>query len=434
MATTKIWAVKADLKYTLSYAGNPVKTEIKRVVDYVSGEGKTIKEKLCTGINCDIETAYQDMLFVKEQFGKTGGILAHHAEQSFAPGEITPEKAHEVGVKFAEEMWGDRFQVLVTTHLDKAHIHNHFVINSVSFVDGKKYNGCKATYRKIRELSDKYCRQEGLSVVKDTAQEKQVSFAGGNGKFNLRAYIKNDIDIAITRSRSMEEFYANMRQMGYSIKLGKHIAVSPKGKDGYIRLKSIKDPDYLPDGIRRRIAENYSKNYGVLVKPKRLHRKCKRPKRKLSGYIALYYKYLLLLGKVPNRRRPKRKPYNIAKQAGYLDKISGEVRLIGKYKLNTDSDLKALRENLGDDLDNLFLKRESLRKEARRVISQERKEGIRLEISKTTKEMGDIRKELRTCSNIEIRNRNLRGKEYNKMYQKGEKENEHGRRDRRSAR
>ena len=124
MATTKIWAVKANLQYTLSYASNPDKTEMEKVLDYLTGEGKTIKENLCTGINCDIETAYQDMMFVKEQFGKTGGILAHHAEQSFKPGEITPEKAHKIGVKFADEMWGDRFQVIVTTHLDKAHIHN----------------------------------------------------------------------------------------------------------------------------------------------------------------------------------------------------------------------------------------------------------------------------------------------------------------------
>ena len=434
MATTKIWAVKADLKYTLSYAGNPVKTEIERVVDYVSGKNKTVKDNLCTGINCDIETVYQDMLFVKEQFGKTGGILAHHAEQSFAPSEITPEKAHEVGVKFAEEMWGDRFQVLVTTHLDKAHIHNHFVINSVSFVDGKKYNGCNATYRKIRELSDKYCRQEGLSVVKDVDQGKHVYFSGGNGKFNLRAYIKNDIDLAITKSSSMEGFYANLRQMGYSIKFGKHIAVSPKGKDGYIRPKSFNDEDYTIEGIRRRIAENYAENYGVIKSKKRVRCCCKRPKKKLTGYIALYYKYLFLLGKVPNRRKPMRIPYNIAKQAGYLDKISGEVRLIGKYKLKNDSDLKALQEKLSDDLDDLFLKRESLRKEARRVIPQERKEDIRLEISKITREMGDIRKELRTCSSIEIRNRNLRGKEDKRTYQKGVKENEHGRRDRRSAR
>lgn len=434
MATTKIWAVKADLKYTLSYAGNPVKTEIERVVDYVSGEGKTIKEKLCTGINCEPDTAYQDMMFVKEQFGKTAGIIAHHAEQSFAPGEITPEKAHEVGVKFAEEMWGDRFQVLVTTHLDKAHIHNHFVINSVSFIDGKKYNGCKATYRKIRELSDKYCRQEGLSVIKDADQGKQAYFAGGNGKFNLRAYIKNDIDLAITRSRSMEEFYANLRKMGYSIKFGKHIAVSPKGKDGYIRLKSLKDPDYQPDGVRRRIAENYAENYGVIKSPKRIRCSCKRPKKKLTGYIALYYKYLFLLGKVPNRRRPKRIPYSIAKQAGYLDKISYEVRLIGKYKLNTDSDLKALQEKLGDDLDSLSLKRESLRKEARRVIPQEQKEDTKLEISKITREMGDIRKELRTCSSIEIRNRNMRVRENIETHEKGERIIEHGRRDRRSDR
>lgn len=433
MATTKIWAVKANLQYTLSYASNPDKTEMEKVLDYLTGEGKTIKENLCTGINCDIETAYQDMMFVKEQFGKTGGILAHHAEQSFKPGEITPEKAHKIGVKFADEMWGDRFQVIVTTHLDKAHIHNHFVINSVSFVDGRKYNGCKATYRNIRELSDKYCRQEGLSIIKDVDQGKQRYMAESSGKFNLRTYIKNDIDIAILRSRSMEEFYASMRKMGYSLKFGKHFAVSPAGKDGYIRLRSIKDDDYTLEGIRQRIAENYSRNYGVLVKSEKTRKKCKRPKRKLIGYMALYYRYLFLLGKIPNRKRPKRIPYRIAKQAAHLDKISREVRLIGKYNLINGSDLKALQTKLENNLDEHYLKRETLRKEIRRKIPEKQKVAIRLEITSFTEKMREIRAEIRICGGIEIRSKTKvdRDKE---VKRKGERINEHGRRDRRSDR
>ena len=433
MATTKIWAVKANLQYTLSYESNTYKTEMEKVLDYLTGEGKTIKENLCTGINCDIETAYQDMMFVKEQFGKTGGILAHHAEQSFKPGEITPEKAHKIGVKFADEMWGDRFQVIVTTHLDKAHIHNHFVINSVSFVDGRKYNGCKATYRNIRELSDKYCRQEGLSIIKDVDQGKQRYMAESSGKFNLRTYIKNDIDIAILRSRSMEEFYASMRKMGYSLKFGKHFAVSPAGKDGYIRLRSIKDDDYTLEGIRQRIAENYSRNYGVLVKSEKTRKKCKRPKRKLIGYMALHYRYLFLLGKIPNRKRPKRIPYRIAKQAAHLDKISREVRLIGKYNLINGSDLKALQTKLENNLDEHYLKRETLRKEIRRKIPEKQKVAIRLEITSLTEKMREIRAEIRICGGIEIRSKTKvdRDKE---VQRKGERINEHGRRDRRSDR
>lgn len=433
MATTKIWAVKANLQYTLSYASNPDKTEMEKVLDYLTGEGKTIKENLCTGINCDIETAYQDMMFVKEQFGKTGGILAHHAEQSFKPGEITPEKAHKIGVKFADEMWGDRFQVIVTTHLDKAHIHNHFVINSVSFVDGRKYNGCKATYRNIRELSDKYCRQEGLSIIKDVDQGKQRYMAESSGKFNLRTYIKNDIDIAILRSRSMEEFYASMRKMGYSLKFGKHFAVSPAGKDGYIRLRSIKDDDYTLEGIRQRIAENYSRNYGVLVKSEKTRKKCKRPKRKLTGYMALYYRYLFLLGKIPGKKRPKRIPYRVAKQVAHLDKISREVRLIGKYNLINGSDLKALQTKLENNLDEHYLKRETLRKEIRRKIPEKQKVAIRLEITSLTEKMREIRAEIRICGGIEIRSKTKvdRDKE---VKRKGERINEHGRRDRRSDR
>lgn len=431
MATTKIWAVKANLQYTLSYASNSAKTEVERVIDYVLGGKKTVKENLCTGINCDVNTAYEDMQFVKEQFGKRGGILAHHAEQSFAYGEILPEKAHEIGVNFAQEMWGDRFQVLVTTHLDKKHIHNHFVINSVSFVDGKKYNGCRATYKKMRELSDRLCGEEGLSVIKEDLQESGAYYLGKNGRFNLRNYLKNDIDIAISNALSMEDFYCNLRNMGYSLKFGKHFAISPAGKKEYIRLKSFKDDDYTLDGIRKRIAENYNRNYGQLVKPKPIYKKCKRPKQKLTGYMALYYRYLFMLGKVNNKRKPKRIPYKIARQAASLKKISAEVKIIGKYGLKNSDNLKALEGKLNHELEDLGEKRELLRKKVRRMIPEEQKDNLKLEITSLTEKMNNIRKEIRICNGIEIRSKTeiSRENKTKEIDKRGAKINEHGRRD-----
>lgn len=404
MATTKIWAVKNELKYSIDYVENLEKTTLKSTIDYVNNSEKISYRQLCTGINCSIDTAYEEMNRVKVQFGKTDDILAHHAEQSFSPGEITPEKAHEIGVRFAKEMWGDRFQVIVATHVDKAHIHNHFIINSVSFSDGKKYNGCKATYRKIRELSDKYCRDNGLSIVnlpKDEAVSIASVYARKKGYFNLREYIKRDIDIAISKSITMEEFYKNLRYMGYSIKFGKYIGVSPPGKDGYIRLRSIKDEDYLPEGIRRRIAENYSRNYGIPItlNKKKVFR-CKKPYKKLSGYQALYYRYLFLLGKIPNKRYPKRIPYSIAKEVRNLNKISQEVRFIGKYNLQNSNDLRKIETELMLEFESLNKQRDELRKAIRRVSPEQTKLETRNQIKNLTEEIGKIRSELKLCEGI----------------------------------
>lgn len=117
------------------------------------------------GINTVPETAEKSMMAVKQRYAKDGGTMAYHVIQSFAPGEVTPETAHEIGIKLAERMWGDRFEVVVSTHLDHEHIHNHFVFNSVSFVDGKKYNDNIKNLYKLREVSDELCREYKLSVV-----------------------------------------------------------------------------------------------------------------------------------------------------------------------------------------------------------------------------------------------------------------------------
>lgn len=154
MAATAIWKVKGNLGQVVNYAANPDKTTfspadlqgLRDVMNYATQDYKTEEQRYVSGVNCIPEIARGEMMAVKRQFGKEDGIIAFHGYQSFAPGEVTPEQAHEIGVKLARKLWGDRFQVIVATHLDKKHIHNHFVLNSVSFVDGKKYNDCKATY------------------------------------------------------------------------------------------------------------------------------------------------------------------------------------------------------------------------------------------------------------------------------------------------
>ena len=174
MATTAIWNVKGWLGQVTIYVQNPEKTQnpkyfenrkynqdeiqgLSDVIDYATSDKKVRRKYHITdeinsmpfftsSINCSTITARDEMLAVKERFGKKGGNVAYHGYQSFKPGECTPETAHEIGVKMANELWGERFQVIVATHTDQEHTHNHFVINSVSFLDGKKYNDCKDSY------------------------------------------------------------------------------------------------------------------------------------------------------------------------------------------------------------------------------------------------------------------------------------------------
>ena len=189
MATTSIWRVKGWLGKVVIYAENPEKTanpkfyadrelteqdgqQLSDVIRYAVNSEKTQEtgsedgaplHRFVSGINCSPATARDEMLAVKKRFGKEDGTVAYHGYQSFAPGEATPELAHEIGVKLATRLWGDRYQVIVATHLDKEnHLHNHFVLNTVSFADGIKYHRTRKDYHEMQAVSDALCREYGL--------------------------------------------------------------------------------------------------------------------------------------------------------------------------------------------------------------------------------------------------------------------------------
>ena len=175
MAVTKIWRVRGNAGRVIDYASNPEKTiatlpeeelaEIADVLEYADDEVKTEHHHYTTGINCDKDSAKEEFSLTKRQFGKQGGIVAIHGYQSFEEENLTPDEAHAIGVALAKELWGDRFQVIVATHLNTDHVHNHFVINSVSFKDGKRFHMCTARYVEMKEASDRLCREHKLSVI-----------------------------------------------------------------------------------------------------------------------------------------------------------------------------------------------------------------------------------------------------------------------------
>ena len=173
MATTSLWHIEGRLKDLIDYVENPEKTKAKtpelqdlyNVFSYAQRPEATQKGEYVTALNCLKETALRQMILTKKRYGKTGGYIAWHGYQSFKPEEATPQLAHEISVKLAKEMWGNRFEIIVTTHLDKEHIHCRFCFNSVSFRDGGKYNYSQAERKRMIEISDHLCREYGLSVI-----------------------------------------------------------------------------------------------------------------------------------------------------------------------------------------------------------------------------------------------------------------------------
>ena len=233
IATTGIWKIEKRLDNVIDYTTNIEKTinsdygkdsyyDLHNVIDYVEADYKTEKQFYVSGLNCNPKTALEEMTITKEQYGKTGGILGFHAFQSFAEGEVTPEQCHAIGVRLAEEMWGDRFEVVVSTHLNTNHYHNHFVINSVSFKDGKRYYDKRETYAELRRLSDSLCEEYGLSVLKEKpCRNSRINFANyqkdNNNKVNYYSIAKNDLDRAIGMATSYYDFEDLMKAMDYEL-------------------------------------------------------------------------------------------------------------------------------------------------------------------------------------------------------------------------
>lgn len=227
MAITKIWKFKSRLDQLIEYAINGEKTEQKL---YVSG------------INCIPDTAFYEMKNVKKQFFKTGGIECFHGIQSFVKDEVTPEQAHEIGVKLVNELWGEKFQVIVSTHLNTDNIHNHFVINSVSFLDGKRFCNTKRDYALMRKTSDRLCKEYGLSVLKQ--EEKYNKYATSN---LYKELMRDSIDYAIASSKDYDEFIQILKDLDYII----------SDKNNSISIR--REPYKRNTKIEKQFGKNYSK-------------------------------------------------------------------------------------------------------------------------------------------------------------------------------
>lgn len=270
MATTSIWKVDTRLDQVIKYTTNPDKTskasyqELHNVIEYVNNSYKTEEQLYVSTLNCSEETIYQDMIQTKKRFRKENGILAFHGFQSFVEGEVTPEIAHEIGVKLANELWGDRFEVIISTHINTKHIHNHFVINSVSFKDGKKYYNNRHTYALMRETSDRLCEEYKLSVLEEKPCGKynidyRKYYKEEVKKDNQRVVAKEDIDYAIEQAFSYKDFLSILNKMGYTVenRYGK-LSIRKEPFKRNIRIERAFGEEYTINNIQKRIYETDS--------------------------------------------------------------------------------------------------------------------------------------------------------------------------------
>lgn len=410
MATTAIWSVKGSLGRVVNYAANPDKTTytpedmqgLRDVMDYATQDYKTEEQRYVDGINCAPEIAREQMRMVKRQFGKEGGIVAFHGYQSFAPGEVTPEQAHEIGMELARRLWGDRFQVIVATHLDREHLHNHFVLNSVSFKDGKKYNDCKATYALMRRTSDELCREHGLSVIEQPEQGRTMSYdtweAEQKGKPTWYSQIRRDVDACIARSFLFEHFLDNLKKQGYQVKVGKYLAVRPPGKERFVRLKTLGD-DYTEDAIRQRIRERERKGqYSPPPPTPKRHYRVRGKPQKLTGFRALCYHYLYLLGKLRKPTASPRKSRYTMDEIIKFDRYVEQFKLLAKYRIDTDDQLHTLVEAIQSQIDALTDQRKELYKVRSKAPN---KDDLSPAIASINQSIASLRRELRICANIE---------------------------------
>lgn len=411
MGYTKIFAIRQRLDKTVAYAANEEKTRLDKLVDYAADPEKTEMRLYESCINCkNVGSAYEEMMSTKEKWGKKDGVQGYHIIQSFKPGEVTPEQAHAIGMEFAQKMFGDRYEVVVATHLNRHHLHNHIVINSVSFVDGKKYHSNrKSYYHELRETSNEICREHGLSVIKPKAKGKQYPEweAEQKGTGTLRSAIREDIDAAIRYSYTMEDFWTLLQKQGYRIKRSEQrkyiVLLSPGAKRG-VRLTSL-GKGYGEEEIAARIRRQRDKGPPVkpLVKPPRRIRMRGStkyiPKKKVKGFMALYFKYLYLLrgAQQPRVRRPS---YIMREELIRLKRYQQQFRYIQSNHIETAGDLTGRAEQIEQELLRLENERRPLYG-LRKNGKEEELEEINKKIAQFNAAMKKLRLERNLCKRIQ---------------------------------
>ena len=355
------------------------------------------------------DTAFYEMKNVKKQFFKTGGIECFHAVQSFAEKEVTPEQAHEIGLKLAEELWGDKFQVVVSTHLNTDNIHNHFVLNSVSFLDGKRFCNTKKDYATMRKISDRLCEDYGLSVLKQ--DDKYNKYATST---LYKELMKDSINYAIENAKDYNEFIKILQDLDYIV-TDKNNTLSIR-REPYKRNTRIERQfgnKYSKENIYKRILGTqplfpYTPNpQSLLNRTFQKYNNIKefhfQNKNSIIGLIFHYEKSFGINVESVSKSNITRMTPELLKEIKQMDEYSNQAKFLARYKINTEQELSDFQKSAYDKINPLKSERENLWKKLKRAKTEDEKNIIENQIAEISKKITPLAEEIKHCTNIQKR-------------------------------
>ncbi|MDD4492898.1 MAG: relaxase/mobilization nuclease domain-containing protein [Eubacteriales bacterium] len=465
MAVTEIWPINVRLDKFIAYVVNKDKTvnvgfeadqALNALLAYDTNELKTEKKLFVTGINCELENAYECMRAAWALNDKPMPNIAYHAYQSFQSGEVDAKTAHEIGIKLAEKLWGDKFQVVVATHLNTEHYHNHFAICSTSFIDGKRYHDDNKSKGRMRAASDELCREYGLSVIENRKNQRNKNYAERiaekNGMPTLISQMKEDIDKAIAEAMTREQFFSGLKMMGYTMVFrGNHKDELNRGH--YIDIDTDREKDVIftlvPPGYAHpwRPSNHFGMEYSYSALVKRAEQEKQMPYMreerikpvhlrhgaedfvKCTTLHAIYIHTLYQFGLIPKKNNNRRVPIELREDLIKLNSIIEETRLLGRNHIDTAGQLSLYRGQTEEKITELTDKRQKLRNRLRRCTDEDEIKAVKSRVSDISSELIKLRREVKYCDNIAERSGILKEKlsqiyENEKMKRKDDRTNE----------
>ncbi len=422
MAITKIWSIKSKLGTSLKYIANPEKTTLKPdiyagegVIKYITNPDKTEQCKYVTAYGCSVDIPFSDMLETQKRFGKKhrkNEILAYHIVQSFKDFETTPDVAHKCGRELVERLFEDKYEVVLATHLNKKHLHNHIIINATSYVDGSKYrNSFKDYFVDIRGTSDQICRDNCLSVI-EKQQKRGMHYAewkaAKKGRPTIRGQVREEIDQIILSSYTMKEFWRIFEERGNRIhRRGdniKYTSFIPACGKKSIRFTNL-GKGYTLEDIQERITaqRNGIRTIAPSQLPKRKTYKYRGSfsdvkKKKLTGFIALYFYYLYFFKIIRRKQTPQRVSFFMRDELIKLRRYQRQFRFLYNNKIETGTDLTDFQKSKEDKINELIEERKRLYSSK----NEENEQAIKQEAEKINRELCALRSEVRMCKAIAI--------------------------------
>lgn len=424
MATTGFWPVKGRLKEVIDYANNPDKTTAKEYLDedlyaairYVENDDKTDQTMFVSGINCSKHNAYNEMVAVKRRFGERGKNIAYHGYQSFATGEVTPNEAHQIGLETARQMWGARYQVVVTTHLNTDNIHNHFVINSVSFVDGKKFRNGIGDRLEFRKISDAICATRNKSVIQSHKfySNKKEYWIRNSGKLTHRDMLRRDVDEALSKCCTFKDMEYYLKCLGYRFERDfryEHPSVIADGWKRAVRITGLGEK-YSREAMREKLVANQRlPELYVLIAPKwkrapLLNFEYQLRQAQCKDTVQLLFELFIEILKFctgSNIQEADNRPLSPMMRAEVqkLDKYIEEYKLLCDNHIESPKELLLFQENLSARISELEQERYAIRLKIRRAKTPEEDAALKEQAKELTKQITPLRKKRDIAKRIE---------------------------------